>query len=96
MARLCGLGLKLPRIGPESGDDITLKNIAKGASSTDHVGAAAKSRSAGMKQSLIFLRGPGAPSAAWNMPLLLPDSLPSCFNGAPPVITHRAARWDSC
>jgi len=46
-------------VGPESGDDVTLKRIAKGASSADHVEAAAKAREAGMKQSLIFLLGAG-------------------------------------
>ena len=56
---LRGLGLELLYIGPESGDDITLKRIAKGAGSADHVEAAAKARRAGMKQSLIFLLGAG-------------------------------------
>ena len=51
--------MKLLYIGPESGDDVTLKRIAKGASSADHVEAAAKAREAGMKQSLIFLLGAG-------------------------------------
>jgi radical SAM superfamily enzyme YgiQ (UPF0313 family) len=59
LRRLCDLGLKLLYIGPESGDDVTLKRIAKGASSADHVEAAAKAREAGMKQSLIFLLGAG-------------------------------------
>jgi radical SAM superfamily enzyme YgiQ (UPF0313 family) len=59
LQRLCDLGLKLLYIGPESGDDVTLKHIAKGASSADHVEAAAKAREAGMKQSLIFLLGAG-------------------------------------
>jgi radical SAM superfamily enzyme YgiQ (UPF0313 family) len=53
------LGLELLYIGPESGDDITLKRIAKGATSADHVEAATKAREAGMKQSLIFLLGAG-------------------------------------
>ena len=55
--RLRDLGLKLLYIGPESGDDVTLKRIAKGANSADHVEAAARARQAGMKQSLIFLLG---------------------------------------
>jgi len=59
LQRLCDLGLKLLYIGPESGDDVTLKRIAKGASSADHVEAAGKAREAGMKQSLIFLLGAG-------------------------------------
>jgi radical SAM superfamily enzyme YgiQ (UPF0313 family) len=53
------LGLSLLYIGPESGDDVTLKRIAKGASSADHVQAAAKARAAGLKQSVIFLLGAG-------------------------------------
>lgn len=57
--RLCELGLKLLYIGPESGDDVTLKHIAKGATAEDHVAAAAKIHRAGMKQSLIFLLGAG-------------------------------------
>jgi radical SAM superfamily enzyme YgiQ (UPF0313 family) len=57
--RLRELGLELLYIGPESGDDVTLKRIAKGASAADHVEAAAKARRAGFKQSLIFLLGAG-------------------------------------
>ncbi len=53
------LGLKLLYIGPESGDDVTLKRIAKGASFADHVEAASRARCAGMKQSAIFLLGAG-------------------------------------
>ena len=53
------LGLKLLYIGPESGDDVTLKRIAKGASFADHVEAASRARRAGMKQSAIFLLGAG-------------------------------------
>jgi len=59
LKRLRELGLKLLYIGPESGDDATLKRIAKGADSAAHVEAAAKVREAGMKQSLIFLLGAG-------------------------------------
>ncbi len=59
LERLRALGLKLLYIGPESGDDVTLKSIAKGASSADHVEAASKARRAGMKQSVIFLLGAG-------------------------------------
>jgi len=59
LERLRSLGLKLLYIGPESGDDVTLKRIAKGADAADHVEAAAKARRAGMKQSLIFLLGAG-------------------------------------
>lgn len=59
LKRLRDLGLELLYIGPESGDDVTLKRIAKGSSSADHAEAAAKARAAGMKQSLIFLLGAG-------------------------------------
>ena len=59
LKRLRDLGLELLYIGPESGDDVTLKCIAKGANAADHVEAAAKAREAGMKQSLIFLLGAG-------------------------------------
>ncbi len=59
LEHLRALGLELLYIGPESGDDVTLKSIAKGASSADHVEAASKARRAGMKQSVIFLLGAG-------------------------------------
>jgi radical SAM superfamily enzyme YgiQ (UPF0313 family) len=59
LERLRELGLELLYIGPESGDDVTLKRIAKGSSAADHIEAAAKARDAGMKQSLIFLLGAG-------------------------------------
>jgi radical SAM superfamily enzyme YgiQ (UPF0313 family) len=53
------LGLSLLYIGPESGDDVTLRRIAKGANAAEHVEAARKAREAGMEQSLIFLLGAG-------------------------------------
>ncbi len=59
LAHLRELGLKLLYIGPESGDDVTLKRIAKGATAADHIEAAAKARAAGLRQSLIFLLGAG-------------------------------------
>jgi len=59
LQRLRALGLKLIYIGPESGDDVTLKRIAKGATADDHVEAATKARAAGLKQSVIFLLGAG-------------------------------------
>lgn len=59
LARLRELGLSLLYIGPESGDDVTLKRIAKGASFQDHVDAAQRAREAGMKMSVIFLMGAG-------------------------------------
>ena len=57
LKRLRELGLKLLYIGPESGDDETLKRIAKGANYAQHVEAAEKARDADMQQSLIFLLG---------------------------------------
>jgi len=59
LKRLRELGLSLLYIGPESGDDLTLRRIAKGASAADHVEAASKAREAGMELSLIFLLGAG-------------------------------------
>lgn len=59
LARLRELGLALLYIGPESGDDATLKRIAKGADAADHAEAARKAREAGMAQSLMFLLGAG-------------------------------------
>jgi radical SAM superfamily enzyme YgiQ (UPF0313 family) len=59
LRRLRELGLKLLYIGPESGDDVTLKRIAKGADFADHVEAGRRARAAGMKLSAIFLLGAG-------------------------------------
>ncbi len=59
LCRLRDLGLSLLYIGPESGDDLTLQRIAKGASAADHIEAARKAREADMEQSLIFLLGAG-------------------------------------
>ena len=53
------LGLELLYIGPESGDDATLKKIAKGSTAADHVAAAAAAHAAGMALSVIFLLGAG-------------------------------------
>ena len=53
------LGLSLLYIGPESGDDVTLKRIAKGATAAEHTEAARKAHAAGMKLSAIFLLGAG-------------------------------------
>ena len=52
-------GLSLLYIGPESGDDTTLKRIAKGATFDDHVSAASKAHAANIKLSAIFLLGAG-------------------------------------
>jgi radical SAM superfamily enzyme YgiQ (UPF0313 family) len=53
------LGLKLLYIGPESGDDVTLQRIAKGAGFDEHVAAARLAHEAGMRLSAIFLLGAG-------------------------------------
>lgn len=52
-------GLSLLYIGPESGDDMVLKRIAKGSNFDDHVRAADKAHAAEMKTSAIFLLGAG-------------------------------------
>lgn len=52
-------GLDLLYIGPESGDDLVLKRIAKGSTFDEHVQAAKKAKDAGMKMSAIFLLGAG-------------------------------------
>jgi radical SAM superfamily enzyme YgiQ (UPF0313 family) len=59
LEQLRELGLGLLYIGPESGDDATLKRIAKGATFDDHVRAAGRAHAAGMKLSAIFLLGAG-------------------------------------
>ncbi len=59
LRRLRELGLELLYIGPESGDDVTLKRIAKGSGHETHVRAARLAREAGMKMSVIFLLGAG-------------------------------------
>lgn len=53
------LGLSLLYIGPESGDDITLKRLAKGTCAAEHAEAARMARHVGMEQSLMFLLGAG-------------------------------------
>jgi radical SAM superfamily enzyme YgiQ (UPF0313 family) len=50
-------GLRLLYIGPESGDDITLKRIVKGSASRDHVEAARMAHEAGLQISVIALLG---------------------------------------
>jgi radical SAM superfamily enzyme YgiQ (UPF0313 family) len=59
LRELCGLGLTQLYIGPESGDDQTLKRIAKGSTAAEHVEAAQRAHAAGMKTSVIFLLGAG-------------------------------------
>jgi len=53
------IGLELLYIGPESGDDETLRRIAKGAGFDEHVEAARRARDAGIRLSAIFLLGAG-------------------------------------
>lgn len=52
-------GLALLYIGPESGDQETLRRIVKGASFEDHAEGARKAHEAGMKISVIMLLGAG-------------------------------------
>ena len=59
LARLRERGLSRLYIGPESGDDETLKRIAKGSTHAEHVEAARRAKTAGMELSVIFLLGAG-------------------------------------
>ena len=59
LAELRRMGLSLLYIGPESGDEVTLKRIAKGAGFDEHVEAARRAHEADMKLSAIFLLGAG-------------------------------------
>lgn len=59
LAQLRTAGLSLLYIGPESGDDVTMKRIAKGASFDEHVEGARKAHAADIKLSTIFLLGAG-------------------------------------
>ena len=70
LARLVELGMTLLYIGPESGDELTMRRIAKGprpkGSSREesylydtHVAAAKKAKAAGFRISTIFLLGAG-------------------------------------
>jgi radical SAM superfamily enzyme YgiQ (UPF0313 family) len=57
LAKLRDLGLTRLYIGPESGDDVTLKRIAKGSTFDEHVRAAKKAHAAGMELSVIVMLG---------------------------------------
>ena len=57
LARLRELGLRVLYIGPESGDDVTLKRIAKGDTFEGHVEAAKRAHAAGLELSVIALLG---------------------------------------
>lgn len=59
LSELASLGLSMLYMGPESGDDVVLKRIAKGQSHDEHVDAAARAHRAGMKLSVIALLGIG-------------------------------------
>lgn len=52
-------GLSLLYVGPESGDDATMKRIVKGAGFDEHTEAARRAHAAGMALSAIFLLGAG-------------------------------------
>ena len=57
LTALRAAGLSRVYIGPESGDDVTLKRIAKGSTFDEHVQAAQKAHSAGMEVSVIVMLG---------------------------------------
>jgi radical SAM superfamily enzyme YgiQ (UPF0313 family) len=57
LATLREAGLSLLYVGPESGDDETLKRIAKGDDAAAHVEAAGRARAAGIDLSVIALLG---------------------------------------
>jgi radical SAM superfamily enzyme YgiQ (UPF0313 family) len=59
LLRLRSLGLLLLYLGPESGDDPTLKRIAKGVRFDDFVAASERAHAAGLRRSAIFLLGAG-------------------------------------
>jgi radical SAM superfamily enzyme YgiQ (UPF0313 family) len=59
LARLREAGLALLYVGPESGDDVTLKRIAKGDDAAAHVEAARRAHAAGIELSVIALLGIG-------------------------------------
>jgi radical SAM superfamily enzyme YgiQ (UPF0313 family) len=59
LARLRAAGLSRLYIGPESGDDVVLKRIAKGGTFADHVEAARRAHAAGLETSVIALLGAG-------------------------------------
>ncbi|MDB4931483.1 MAG: Oxygen-independent coproporphyrinogen oxidase, Fe-S oxidoreductase [Myxococcaceae bacterium] len=59
LATLRAEGLSLLYVGPGSGDDVTLKRIAKGQDHAEHVEAARRAKRAGMALSVIFLLGAG-------------------------------------
>jgi len=61
LRELLELGLTQLYIGPESGDDQTLKRIAKGSTAADHVEAAQRAHAAGNKKGPGLAEGPSSP-----------------------------------
>ena len=59
LRRLHELGLSLLYVGPETGDDVTSRRIAKGAGFAEHAVAARRAHAAGMRLSAMFLLGAG-------------------------------------
>ena len=59
LKQLAENGLRLLYIGPESGDDITLKRVVKGANVEQHVRAARLAHEAGLQISMIAMLGVG-------------------------------------
>jgi radical SAM superfamily enzyme YgiQ (UPF0313 family) len=59
LEQLARAGLKLLYIGPESGDDVTLKRVVKGATAEQHVRAARLAHQAGLEISVIAMLGVG-------------------------------------
>ena len=59
LVRLREAKLGMLYIGPESGDDGTLKRIVKGSTFAEHVDAAKRAHDAGMRLSVIVLLGAG-------------------------------------
>ncbi|MDB4977167.1 MAG: Oxygen-independent coproporphyrinogen oxidase, Fe-S oxidoreductase [Myxococcaceae bacterium] len=57
LVQLREAGLTRLYIGPESGDDVTLKKIAKGSTFDEHVQAAERAHAAGLELSMIVMLG---------------------------------------
>ncbi len=57
LGELRALGLRVLYMGPESGDDVTLRRIAKGDDHAAHVEAARRAHAAGLELSVIVLLG---------------------------------------
>lgn len=57
LRQLRAAGLSRLYIGPESGDDATLKRIAKGSTAAEHVEAARRAHAAGFELSVIVMLG---------------------------------------